>query len=393
VEEWAAENEYEPETRHAAEARTTFDSIDDEVLLGDAGTMDEEIAVDVNSGFTPRRKRRRSLARTLASASLGVIGIPLGLYALLWLRGPAGDVLHIAQYVPSFMLPASFAEIDGSEPTALLADEPETATTNDAAAELLADDADEELSATELAEAEIAETEPEVRNDPEVAPASAEAPASVIEPLYRGPKFSLVDHDEFAKLLAAAEQAAPQLTEGDLNSKESVAKKGQAYMTLARLADKCSYFDQPGLDLDQSARAALAQQLFRLTLRKDDVKRDLPQIALRWWQYPQRPSPGMLLIGKIERLQTSDSGTIAFVSLGIDGVAPAIPVLLGNAEHQEAELIGVVGSIMADPQDQLGSLDSLTGPVLVSYYSFPLVQLAEPQGTTPADSGLSPPTQ
>ena len=49
---------------------------------------------------------------------------------------------------------------------------------------------------------------------------------------------------------------------------------------------------------------------------------------------------------------------------------------------------------MADPQDQLGSLDSLTGPVLVSYYSFPLEQFAEPQGTTtPADFGLSPPTQ
>src|SRR5690606_17895353 len=61
--------------------------------------------VVVRSRVTPGKKSRSPL-RTLASASLGVVGIPIGLYVLLWLRGPAGDMLDIAQYLPSFMLPA-----------------------------------------------------------------------------------------------------------------------------------------------------------------------------------------------------------------------------------------------------------------------------------------------
>jgi hypothetical protein len=323
------------------------------------------VSVDTAGASPFRKKRKRSLARTLASASLGVVGIPLGLYALLWLRGPAGDMVGIAQYLPSFMLPSSFDGLYNDDTQALVADDLKPA--EDELAEEMAETLPEDNAATPLAEAK-----PEtILDDPDVEPATATAP-SPEDVEYQGPKFKLIEPAEFDALFAAAQEAAPALAEGDLNSKESVAKKGQAYMTFAKLAEKFSYINQPGLTLDQSAQAALSQQLIRTTLRKDAVKRDLPQIALRWWQYPERPSTGMLMIGKIERLDTSDAGTVAIASLGIDGVAPTVPILLGNTEHQEGDVIGVVGTIMVNPAEQLGEVDPGLGPLLISQYSFPL---------------------
>jgi DNA-directed RNA polymerase subunit RPC12/RpoP len=373
LESWSADDAYTPESLDAAEEEATVSTSFDQTVTNGPSV----VAVDTGITTSPRRKKKRSMARTLASASLGVVGIPLGLYALLWLRGPAGDMAGIAQYLPSFMLPASFSELDDRNSQALVAHDLEPA--EDPLVEEMAETLPENGLATPLAEAE-----PEtILDDPEVEPATATAPAPE-DVTYQGPKFELVEPAEFNALFAAAEQAAPILAEGDLNSKESVAKKGQAYMTFAKLAEKFSYINQPGQTLDQSAQAALAQQLIRTTLRKDVVKRDLPQIALRWWQYPERPSTGMVMIGKIERLDATDAGIVAIASLGIDGVAPTVPILLGNTEHQEGDIIGVVGTIMVDPADQLPEVDPGLGPLLISQYSFPLELFANIP--TPTDS-------
>jgi DNA-directed RNA polymerase subunit RPC12/RpoP len=384
LESWSAADEYTPESLDAAEEEATVSTSFDQTVTDGPSV----VAVDTGITTSPRRKKKRSIARTLASASLGVVGIPLGLYTLLWLRGPAGDMAGIAQYLPSFMLPASFSELDDSNAQALVADDLESA--EDELVEDMAETLPENDAATPLAEAQ-----PEtILDDPEVEPATATAPAPE-QVTYQGPKFKLVEPAEFNALFAAAEQAAPVLAEGDLNSKESVAKKGQAYMTFAKLAEKFSYINQPGQTLDQAAQAALAQQLIRTTLRKDVVKRDLPQIALRWWQYPERPSNGIVLIGKIERLDTTDAGTVAIASLGIDGVAPSVPILLGNTEHQEGDIIGVVGTIMVNPVEQLGDVDPGLGPLLISQYSFPLELFANiPMPTDSTDpAALSVPNR
>jgi DNA-directed RNA polymerase subunit RPC12/RpoP len=373
LESWSADDAYTPESLDAAEEEATVSTSFDQTVTDGPSV----VAVDTGITTSPRRKKKRSMVRTLSSASLGVVGIPLGLYALLWLRGPAGDMAGIAQYLPSFMLPASFSELDDRNSHALVANDLEPA--EDELVKEMAETLPENETATPLVEAK-----PEtILEDPEVEPATATAPAPE-DVTYQGPKFELVEPAEFNALFAAAEQAAPILAEGDLNSKESVAKKGQAYMTFAKLAEKFSYINQPGQTLDQSAQAALAQQLIRTTLRKDVVKRDLPQIALRWWQYPERPSTGMVMIGKIERLDATDAGIVAIASLGIDGVAPTVPILLGNTEHQEGDIIGVVGTIMVDPADQLPEVDPGLGPLLISQYSFPLELFANIP--TPTDS-------
>jgi DNA-directed RNA polymerase subunit RPC12/RpoP len=373
LETWSSADQYTPESLDAAEEEATVSTSFDQTVT------DGPSVVSVETGITasPRRKKKRSIARTLASASLGVVGIPLGLYTLLWLRGPAGDMAGFAQYLPSFMLPASFNELADINSQALVSDDLEPA--EDELVEEMAETLPENDAATPLAEAQ-----PEtILDDPEVEPATATAPAPE-QVTYQGPKFELVEPSEFNALFAAAEEAAPILAEGDLNTKESVAKKGQAYMTFAQLAEKFSYINQPGQTLDQSAQAALAQQLIRTTLRKDVVKRDLPQIALRWWQYPERPSTGMVMIGKIEKLDATDAGIVAIASLGIDGVAPTVPILLGNTEHQEGDIIGVVGTIMVNPAEQLPEVDPGLGPLLISQYSFPLELFANIP--TPTDS-------
>jgi DNA-directed RNA polymerase subunit RPC12/RpoP len=380
LETWSAADEYTPESLDAAEEEATVSTSFDQTVTDGPSV----VSVETDITTSPRRKKKRSLTRTLASASLGVVGIPLGLYALLWLRGPSGDMAGIAQYLPSFMLPASFNELDDSNSQALVSDDLEPA--EDELVEEMAETLPENDAATPLAE-----TQPEtILDDPEVEPATATAPTPE-QVTYQGPKFELVEPAEFNALFAAAEEAAPILAEGDLNTKESVAKKGQAYMTFAQLAEKFSYINQPGQTLDQAAQAALAQQLIRTTLRKDVVKRDLPQIALRWWQYPERPSTGMVMIGKIEKLDATDAGIVAIASLGIDGVAPTVPVLLGNTEHQEGDIIGVVGTIMVNPAEQLPEVDPGLGPLLISQYSFPLELFAN-LPMSPTAEGITSPT-
>lgn len=360
LDDWAAEDSYreneEPTVKFAADQTVADVALPDYPQLGE-GLPQMATPVAVRTDVASRKKRKRSPLRTLASASLGVVGIPLGLYALLWLRGPAGDMLHIAQYLPSFMLPAEFSQLDGGSATEQIARQPFTTDETEP---------EEALAANEPEPEPIADADPLVREDAAVSPASAELPA------YQGPTFALVDAAEFSELLTAAQQFAPQLSQDDLKSKESVASKGQAYMALARLADKSAFLNQPGHTPDDAAKAEHAQVLLQTALREQTVLRDLPQIALRWWQYAQRPSPGIVLIGEVKRLQSTDAGTIAFVSLGTDTVAPEIPVLVGKAEHREGDYVGVAGSIEPNLQQRLPALGVSIGPAVIAHYSFPI---------------------
>jgi hypothetical protein len=358
--DWSAENSYQDEEEPTV--KFTADQTVSNVVLADLSQNarkwpDEETSVSIRTNTIPSKNRKRSPLRTLVSASLGVVGIPLGLYALLWLRGPAGDMLHIAQYLPSFMLPAEFSELGASEADEQLVQqsptddqsEPEDAiASNDSEAEPTADD------------------EPQMREDTNVAPASAELPT------YQGPTFALVDAAEFNDLLTAAQQVAPQLSTGDLKSKESVATKGQAYMALARLADKSSFLIQPGHSAEDTVTAQLARQLLQTTLRNEVVQRDLPQIALRWWQYAERPSPGIVLFGEVKRVQTTDAGAIVFVSLAADTVTPEIPVLVASTDLTEGETIGVAGTIEPNLDQRVPAINASLGPVVIAHYSFSL---------------------
>ncbi len=357
---YAPDESYEPEVAGVEEPEyaPTIEQIAANIK------SERELPFDVQTSSKPRTKRKRSLVRTLASASLGVVGIPLGLYALLWLRGPAGDMLHVAQYMPAFMLPASFEEPDFIPGEEQIAEQPLPSVTEETPP------AEELLAETNETETELPAAEPLVREDAAVAPASAEVPA------YRGPSLELVNPQEFSELFATAQEVANQLGEGDLSTRESVSSKGQAYMSLARLAEKSSYMNQPGLSPDEMTKALSAKRLFASLLADPVVQRDLPQIALRWWQYADRPNPGMIFTGKVERIEETAAGPLAFVTLGSATAVPAVPVLIGNANHAVGDEIGIVGKILPKPQETLPELDPTLEAVVIDFYSFPVAVTA-----------------
>jgi hypothetical protein len=56
----------------------------------------------------PRRQRRSAGMGTLVGiVGGGAVGLFLGAYALLWLRGPEGDIAGLAKWLPPFLLPES----------------------------------------------------------------------------------------------------------------------------------------------------------------------------------------------------------------------------------------------------------------------------------------------
>jgi hypothetical protein len=57
---------------------------------------------------TPRRGRKPSIIRLLVGVvGGGLLGIFIGAYALLWIRGADGDLLGIARWLPDAILPPS----------------------------------------------------------------------------------------------------------------------------------------------------------------------------------------------------------------------------------------------------------------------------------------------
>ncbi len=69
----------------------------------------DDAAPEVKKSKDRAPRRKRSLARSLVLIVVaGLFGSASGYYALLWLRGPSIDFLHVAQYLPPAMLPSSF---------------------------------------------------------------------------------------------------------------------------------------------------------------------------------------------------------------------------------------------------------------------------------------------
>lgn len=358
------QNHWNPETFYREEELTTTSAGDltvvDDIESAYPHIADEhQIPVAVRIDSSTRVRGRRSPLRTLIYASLGgVVGIPLGLYTLLWLRGPAGDMLHIAKHLPSFMLPAEFspAEHNFEEQIVQQTESPSNIEVEEQPTVTHENPADFEPIAT---------SEPLVREDSEVAQASAALP------VYQGPTFALVDPAEFKSLLTSAQQDVSDLALGDLKSKESVASKGRAYMSLARLADKMSFLSQ-SLTPGDAVNAKAAEELMQTAVSDPITRRDLPQIALRWWQYADRPSAGIVLVGEVKRLQTTDAGTIAYLSFGDDTVTPDIPVLMWRTDCQPGDFVGVAGSIESDLKERVPSHNGSLSTAVIAHYLFPL---------------------
>ncbi len=337
---WAA---VETEEFDFDSAEPTVKTTSDHTVVHLAAPTTPDLEIDTTDQLTSPKKSTHSLSRTLLSASLGLIGIPLGLYALLWIKGPAADVAHLADYLPRVMLPASM-----QTPLPNL---------QEGEAELAQEESEASPSQDEQAM-------PPLVTDPEVQPATAEVP------VYSGPRFALVESEEFHRLLTAAAEAAPELASGDLADQAIKKRKGHAYITLCRLADKCSFMNQPGLTVEDADQVAEAQELLEAFFTNPHVLADLPLIAGPWWEFEARPSAGAVLAGRVERVESTAAGSLARIRLGESGAL--VPVLIGGNAPRLGAQIGIVGSIVNDAPTTIPALSGVANPIVVAHFLLPI---------------------
>lgn len=293
---------------------------------------------------TPRRRRRKAfLQHAIAAMLFGIVGALLGQYALLWIRGPSADYMQLTQVLPNSLRPSwnpprSFGPRVAMNDRFIPAPEPREESPVETITRQLAEKAPLPVEPPPLAPAE----EP-VRRDDAVQPATAEIAVQATR----------TTAAEFAELLAAAKSAAPSLMSGDLKSAESARAKGQAYMALCRLAERFDFAHELGLAPGAEREAADARAFLRTTAATVAQQADFAVIVTRWWQHHDRTTPGIFLTGRVADIQTVGSQTLAQVAIVLPEETTLIPVLMSATDVRVGDEIGVVGTVVADPQKAL----------------------------------------
>jgi len=339
----------------------------------------EQLTMGLNT-LHPRRSRRFSPLKIGAVlVSSGVVGIFLGLYSLLWIQGPRGDLVNLAQILPAAMLPPTITASETESPD----DTPPPADTQ----ELLV--ADEPTNQPPPLETEPLESEPleslvnesdvnvpdndrpihdQPIHDNAVRPATAEQPAS--------PPFNALPI-HFSEIISAALAAQPEFVGGNLSTNEAVSQKGKAYMTICQLAQEFQAIQLPDPDAQAESQIASAKELFDSIASDSSALSDLAAIASRWWGYDSRPNQGIFFAGQIQNLQPLGAQTVCYVALDQPHSETVIPILLDQALDQasvprEGDRIVVVGNIVAEPSNNLQGFTVDLPQVVVATYSHTL---------------------
>ncbi len=286
-------------------------------------TASENAAVAVRT-VARQRVRRSSLPKIAALATGPVLGGFLGLYGLLWFQGAKADFVGLARVLPASLLPENFGNTNDerANDTGLLA----------------------EANSPGIM-AKLREPPVIVKRDEAVRPASAAQPVPPVASTVR------IKASEFNALVDAATVAVPEFAAGDLSTPESVKRKGQAYMALCRLAEHLDFTQQLDLAPAVQTKAKQALQLYQRTASQTNLQHDLAHIAGRWWEYDKRPNPGIFLTGEVQQAQPEGDGTLCWVKLGGQTTVPAIPVWFKQGHFQTGDLLGVVGSVLVNPDD------------------------------------------
>ncbi len=286
----------------------------------------------------PRRRRRPSLVRMLVGIVIaGIIGTGLGSVALLWLMGPGGDILGVARYLPSSILPASFSTV--SIP---LADEttmvdPDTkpagfdapATTGKSMVDEVA-----AVQADEPAQFEPSRATPLSGGD---APAVAGAPTFT--------------SDALAVALQTAKEAQPGLIRGDLRDGKDVQHaKGYSYSMLCDLADKSTFVETASRPDYVAALQHEADELFRATLADTHARGEVALIIPRWMTYDKRKHGGVFFAGTI--VGEVGKGSVVECRIDLGGgqeLTILVPKTRAEGLDHAGRPVGVVGSIVDSP--------------------------------------------
>jgi hypothetical protein len=381
----------QPESSRAAEPAPV------PVFAGEAAA--DDLPSDLRTA--PRRKRKPKLVRMLVGVVAGgMIGVGLGAYGLLWLRGPQGDFLGIARYLPPSMLPASVKQIAGDDAAANDSRDSEPPTSEST------------LAATPL---------PQPRFDSAVAPASVEEPVaepgdpSAPDRLALAPEPSAptlappptessspttsttivarlrgVHLHPLAELHEARDSANAALNEflaGDLAQQQSWSTMGPAYIALAAFAEQFTLVEDVADQQDQLLEAqTAAKDVFRKLIGNAPRRADLATVAARWLQHDRRQNQGVILVGKVRNASPQGDLVEYTVDVPLGDSAVASRVLSSEASFNPGDDIAVVGAILPQPREQFAGYAGEASQVILAGWAFAPVALATPPSDAPSDS-------
>lgn len=416
AEDDAAEDEtlpFEPQRREwdvasaaeGEEAEETVAYADEE-----AAREDEYATLDLQAA--PRRQRRSSGVRSLVGiVGGGVIGIVGGAYILLWLR-PELDLLNMAQWAPSAILPSATQ----SSPESNLADQgalpppapvgqlgsesgsaepapPTTSTLSFAAPSTESLEQRTEQEPTVPSEDELAAAPPAeptaIHQDAAVMTASAveplnnvsQAPAaeSPIAEAKHWPTTPIVGQlrnaqfysvAELGATLPAADGAHRRFLAGDLSRKEDVAAMGQAYIELCKLADQFTLTNPAEYGNELVTKQMNAKNIFRGAVGDPARRNDLAMIAGRWLQHARRPNQGVVVLGKVTDLQAQGVWTEYTIETPLGDSSAVSKVLVEGVPFKSGADVAVVGTIVADPRQAIDGYAGEAQQVIVSGFAF-----------------------
>jgi hypothetical protein len=358
-----------------------------------------------NLRTTPRRKRRPAGLRTLVGVvGGGALGILLGAYGLLWLKGPSGDFLGLTRLLPPSMLPTSATQVADDDSASV-------------------DDVNDSLNDSAEQESVLAAVEqPPLEFDSAVAPATAEEPVQNSEadqpvgdlvasapdtpaptladppaqsqtwpttPIVgdlRGVKlYSVAQLDE---LIPAADKAHREFLAGDLSREESWSTMGPAYMTLASLAERYTLIDPAAYGNDLVAKQMAAKEIFRGVVGDPARRADLATVAARWLQHARRLNQGVILVGRVRDLRPQGKWTEYVVDVPLGESAVEASVLLDEVRFSAGDEIAVVGAILPRPGEQLAGFQGDASQRVIAGWAFTPEEFTAPAAS--ADAGQLP---
>jgi hypothetical protein len=314
----------------------------------------------------PRTRKKRSAVRTLVfAASSSVVGLSLGYLALLYLRGPELDFLHVAQYLPSAILPSAFR----SEPTQLAQAtelpapsvetvDKEPATDETESKNVPASYVDEGASAPaplpidtsadddRYGSTSTPSSPPSPLEEPAASPIATAAPLPL-----SGPTYTV---DQLKTALDAAEQAKPGLVTGDLSDATVRRTKGMSYAKLCDLANALVFLDRASPTETAEELKQRADRLFSEVFSDARVRDEVNRIAAIWIDSPHRRHGGVFLSGTLSggqiagdvyeyQLADAQGETIALLMQ-----EPLDPLVDGTSHP-----LGIVGTIVDNPAERI----------------------------------------
>lgn len=331
----------------------------------------------------PRRKR--SIVRTMLLTVVGsVVGLALGYYALLWIRGREMDFLDVAKYLPKAALPASFqtaakapvkpappapqpssmaddlaasqkaAPSDPAPPSPQPTETPaekQAAFTEPADVSKAASTEDDRYGATS-AKTDTAPREPAPLESPPATALPDKALAAEPVRVADAPTFTLAD---LTASIQTASGAEATLAKGSLTDGREVQQaKGKSYMAIADMAQKAALVDPTAPAADVVKAESQVDDFLRRTFANAHVREELTQIVPKWLNHPKRPHNGVFLAGRLERGETKGDVNEYIIDLG-SGVTASVlvPAEPGQAPNASTRAVAVAGWIVAKPADQV----------------------------------------